>query len=174
MRFLLTVTGASLLASPALADQIKVGVTIPELDVAEYHKPYVAAWIAKEDHSVAANLAVWYQLEKRGSDEGETWLKDLRQWWRRAGRSIEMPKDGLSGPTHAPGAHDMTFDTRSGPFADLDPGSYTLVIESVREVGGREMVNVPFKWPLQAGQTLMAEGETELGAVQLALISSID
>ena len=85
-----------------------------------------------------------------------------------------MPKDGLSGPTHAPGAHDMTFDTRSGPFADLDPGSYTLVIESVREVGGREMVNVPFKWPLQAGQTLMAEGETELGAVQLALISSID
>lgn len=174
MRLFLTVAGVGLLASPALADQIEVGVTIPEMDVAEYHKPYLAAWVAKADHSVAANLAVWYQVEKRGSDEGETWLKDLRQWWRRAGRSLNMPKDGLSGPTHAPGEHSIAIDTKSGPLADLEPGSYMLVVEAVREVGGREMVSVPFEWPLQPGQILTSKGETELGAVNLAIITSND
>lgn len=171
MRAILTLSGLTVLTMPAIADGLDVQVTIPQLNVAEYHRPYVAVWIADESHAVAANLAVWYQLEKRGSDEGETWLKDLRQWWRRAGRSLDMPADGISGPTQAPGTHDIQLDTDSDAFADLDPGAYTLVVEAVREVGGRETVSVPFTWPLTPGEPIIAEGESELGEVRLELIS---
>lgn len=171
MRAILTIASLSVAAMPAAADELDVRITIPQLNVAEYHRPYVAAWIANEDHSVAANLAVWYQLEQRGSDEGETWLKDLRQWWRRAGRSMDMPADGISGPTQAPGTHDIVLDTESGPLAGLEPGSYTLVVEAVREVGGRETVSIPFSWPLDPAQPLSGEGETELGRISLQIIS---
>ena len=85
MRATITLAGMALLTSPAIAETLDIEIGIPRLDVAEYHRPYVAAWIARPDNSVAANLAVWYQQERRGENEGETWLKDLRQWWRRTG-----------------------------------------------------------------------------------------
>lgn len=168
MRAILTFAGLSVLTgSAALADTMEIEVAIPRLDVAEYHRPYVAVWVANADQSVAANLAVWYQQEKRGADAGETWLKDLRQWWRRSGRFLEMPVDGISGPTKAPGAHRIVLDTDKGPLAGLAPGNYTLVVEAAREVGGREMVSVPFTWPLAAAKG--AEGTRELGRVSLSL-----
>ena len=40
------------------AAELALDVEIPRLDVAEYHRPYVAVWIEREDASVAANLAV--------------------------------------------------------------------------------------------------------------------
>ena len=56
-----------LIAAPAFAATADVTVDIPRMDVAEYHRPYVAVWIEREDRSVAANLAVWYQA-KQGKD----------------------------------------------------------------------------------------------------------
>ena len=50
--------------TPANAAGIKVSVAIPQIDVAEYHRPYVAVWIEREDSSIGANLAVWYQQER--------------------------------------------------------------------------------------------------------------
>ena len=66
-------------AVPAAAAGLTVSVEIPKLEVAEYHKPYLAIWIEKSDQSVAANLAVWYDTKLK-ENEGEKWLKDLRQW----------------------------------------------------------------------------------------------
>lgn len=43
---------------------------IPRLDVAEYHRPYVALWLEKPDQSHVANLAVWYDLKMKDK-EGE-------------------------------------------------------------------------------------------------------
>ena len=40
---------------------------------------------------------------------------------------------------------------------------------AAREVGGREMVRIPFQWPPKAAATGQAKGETELGAVSLSL-----
>ena len=71
--------------SPVFAADMNLTVEIPTLKVAEYHRPYVAVWIEREDHSVAANLAVWYDV-KKADGEGTKWLKDMRQWWRRSGR----------------------------------------------------------------------------------------
>ena len=168
MRAVLTIAGLSLLTGQATADDVAINIAIPRLDVAEYHRHYVAVWIAKPHHSVVSNIAVWYQQGETGEGKGETWLKDIRQWWRRTGRELSMPVDGVSGPTKAPGTHEIVLPTDKGAFAGLKPGDYQLVVEASREVGGRELVAVPFTWPLK-GNALSASGERELGKVTLRL-----
>ncbi|KRD34397.1 hypothetical protein ASE35_11885 [Lysobacter sp. Root916] len=153
----------------AFAADLGLSIEIPRLKVAEYHRPYVAAWIERPDNSVAADLAVWYDVDMKNG-EGTKWLKDIRQWWRRSGRSLKMPVDGVSGATRAVGQHSLNFKGGSKPLAGLAPGQYTLVVEAAREVGGRELLSIPFQWPAKGGaQTLSAQGKTELGAVRLAV-----
>jgi hypothetical protein len=167
MRATITLAGMALLTSPAIAESLDITIGIPQLKVAEYHRPYVAAWIAKPDNSVAANLAVWYQQERRGEDEGKTWLKDLRQWWRRTGRQLDLPIDGVSGATRAPGTHTLSLDTETSGLKDLEPGDYVLNVEAVREVGGKELIQIPFSWPTATDAPLSVSGETELGEITL-------
>ncbi|GAB3271576.1 DUF2271 domain-containing protein [Parahaliea aestuarii] len=153
------------LAGAVQGQTLEVDLGIPRLQVAEYHKPYVALWVAREDNSVAANLAVLYDVELK-DEEGEKWLKDMRQWWRRSGRSLDMPIDGLSGATKGPGEHRLVFSDR---VADLAPGEYRLMVEAAREVGGREMLEVPFQWPPQKTLEAAASGDEELATVKLIL-----
>jgi hypothetical protein len=168
MRIALTVGLSGAMAAPALAADINLNIEIPRLSVAEYHRPYVAIWLERADNSVAANLAVWYDVNLRNS-EGTKWLKDLRQWWRRTGRELTMPADGLTSPTRAPGKHDVPFAGASKPLADLPPGEYQLVIEAAREVGGRELLRIPMQWPPKEAVNLTAKGEHELGAISVTL-----
>lgn len=147
------------------AADLSVTVEIPQVPVAEYHRPYVAIWVEGADQSIAAHLALWYQL--RG--DHTKWLPDLRQWWRRGGRDVKVPVDGLTGATRPVGQHLLKFDAAKPPLAGLKPGQYTLVVEAVREVGGREVVRVPFTWPIDGQKRASAQGRTELGAVQLTL-----
>lgn len=157
---------ALLLPAVAGAAEVQLSIEIPRLKVAEYHRPYLAAWIEKPDNSVAANLTVWYDV-KMDDKEGEKWLKDIRQWWRKSGRSTKMPIDGVSGPTRPVGKNLVKL-----PKLDLPPlteGKYTLVVEAAREVGGREMVRIPFKWdgstPVQSSKS----GKSELAEITLDL-----
>jgi hypothetical protein len=152
-------------AASASAADLSLSVEIPQLPVAEYHKPYVAIWIEGPDQTIAANLAVWYQL--RG--DHTKWLPDLRQWWRRGGRDVKVPVDGLTGATRPVGQHLLKFDAAQAPLAGLKPGQYAVVVEAVREVGGREAVRIPFEWPIKAAKTGSANGTKELGAVALTL-----
>ncbi|CAG2153520.1 hypothetical protein LMG31506_04820 [Cupriavidus yeoncheonensis] len=170
MRRLLSVTltgmAAVPLAGPAFAADMNVKVDIPRLNVAEYHRPYVAVWVERADQSPVSTLALWYDLKNK---EGTKWLKDMRQWWRKAGRDTQMPADGISGATRAPGEHTLTFTDGKAPLGKLPAGDYQLVVEAAREVGGRELVRVPFTWPPQSAQTARARGEHELGGVTVEL-----
>ncbi|MCA1325442.1 DUF2271 domain-containing protein [Herbaspirillum sp. alder98] len=154
--------------APAAAADLNLRIEVPTLNVAEYHRPYLAAWIERADQSVAANLAVWYDLKKRDK-EGEKWLKDLRQWWRRSGRELQMPVDGVSGATRPAGEQKLNFVSGKGPLADLAAGEYVLNVEAAREVGGRELVKLPFTWPPKSAQNSHVQGASELGAVSLEL-----
>lgn len=183
-----------LLALPLAADaaSLAVDVEIPRLDVAEYHRPYVAVWIEDDTRRVAANLAVWYQQERakprpqaNGKDvkpgepkaapqggenagkDGTTWLPDLRQWWRRSGRTLSLPVDGVTGATRPVGLHSLQFDDTTAPLRGLAAGNYRLVIEAAREVGGRELLKLPFTWPPTAASESTAQGKTELGRIAL-------
>jgi hypothetical protein len=42
-----------------------------------------------------------------------------------------------------------------------------VVVEAARENGGREVVRVPFEWPVRKAQSAKAQGQGELGTVSL-------
>ncbi len=152
--------------SSAWAATVQLKLEVPRLNVAEYHRPYIAVWVEKAGESgpAVAQLAVWYDTKKQ-NNAGTKWLKDMRQWWRKAGRDMQMPADGVSGATRAPGEHTMTFTEGKAPLGKLPAGEYQIVVEAAREVGGRELVRVPFVWPPKAAQSTNAKGEHELGGV---------
>lgn len=150
-----------LAAAPATMD---VTVTIPRLKVAEYHRPYVAIWVEKEG-AKAKTVAIWYDHDMK-DNEGIKWLRDVRQWWRVSGRSLTFPANGITGATRAPGTHKVSFSRAQ--LGATAPGQYTLVIEASREVGGRELLRIPFTWPGKAGAGGSAAGTSELGAVSVA------
>ncbi|SOB88146.1 Hypothetical protein SAMN06297144_3289 [Sphingomonas guangdongensis] len=157
MRFVASMLVAGAVAAPATAGT--VSVTIPRLSVAEYHRPYVAVWIEPAGGGAARTLAIWYDTKKRGNEPGTKWLADLRAWWRKGGRSLQMPANGVSGATRPPGTHTIPLP------ADLKPGAYTLNVEAARETGGRELVQLPLTVPTKAAR---AAGSHELGAVTLS------
>jgi hypothetical protein len=160
---ILTATAAAAVAGPALAADITVSVEVPRLSVAAYHRPYVAVWIERPDNTAVRTLAVWYEVSNVA--EGKDWLKDMRTWWRRGGRSLSLPMDGVSSATKAPGRHAVTVP--AARLRDLPAGNYVMVVEAARELGGREAVRVPFRWG--AANTARATGSTELGAVSVAV-----
>ncbi|WP_332657760.1 DUF2271 domain-containing protein [Brevundimonas sp.] len=160
---ILTAATAAAVAGPALAADITVSVEVPRLSVAAYHRPYVAVWIERPDNTAVRTLAVWYEVSNVA--EGKDWLKDMRTWWRRGGRSLSLPMDGVSSATKAPGRHAVTVP--AARLRDLPAGDYVMVVEAARELGGREAVRVPFRWG--AANTARATGSTELGAVSVAV-----
>ena len=167
MRYSLAI--GAVLGAPALplfAADLNLKLELPRIAVAEYHKPYVAVWLEKAgDQSFAGNLAVWYDIKKKDNG-GTKWLKDMRQWWRKSGRDLQMPVDGISGATRAPGEQAISLGSAAA-LASLPPGDYQVVIEAARELGGREVLRVPLTWPVKGVQTAKAQGEGELGAVSL-------
>lgn len=157
-----------LAGGPALAAGIEVEIELPRIDVADYRRPYVAAWLERPDNAVAANLAVWYDAKMRNGD-GAKWLKDMRMWWRRTGRDLSMPIDGVTSATRQPGKHVLSFSEGQTPLGKLAAGEYRLVVEASREHGGREVVSVPLQWPPAAAARSEARGQHELGVIAVQL-----
>ena len=161
----LAVAGLFAAAAPAMAADLTVSVEIPRLNTASYHRPYVAVWIEQPDQTAVRTLAVWYQQTRNNEGDGKDWLKDLRTWGRKGGRAMSLPADGVSGATRAPGRHTVTVP--AARLRNLQPGQYNIVVEAARELGGREVVRVPFRWG--AANTGTGTGSTELGAVRVAV-----
>ena len=159
----LTAAALATVATPVLAADLNVSIEVPRLTVAAYHRPYVAVWIERPDNTAVRTLAVWYEVSNVA--EGEDWLKDMRTWWRRGGRALSLPADGVSSATKAPGRHAVSVP--GARLRDLPAGDYVLVVEAARELGGREAVRVPFTWG--RANTGRAAGATELGAVSVAV-----
>lgn len=162
---------AFVLSPLAMAAELKISVEVPKLNVAEYHAPYTAIWLesaAEGDKKFVKTLSVWYDVKKK-NDEGQKWLKDIRQWWRRDGRNLNLPIDGVSGATRLSGVHELVFKVGEAPLTELPAGDYQLFVEMAREVGGRELVKVPFAWPAKQVETASAQGATEVGKVSLTV-----
>jgi hypothetical protein len=147
-----------MVAAPATAAGT-VSITIPQLKVAEYHRPYVAVWLEPAGGGAQRTLAVWYDVKRGGAEPGTKWLADLRAWWRKGGKSMKLPADGVSGATKVPGTYTLALP------ADVKAGDYVLSVEAARETGGRELVTVPISVPAKPAK---ASGSTELGAISLS------
>jgi hypothetical protein len=167
----LAVSAAALgaVAAPAAAADLTVSIEVPRLSVAAYHRPYVAVWIEQAPATAGASgtpvrtLAVWYEVSNVA--EGKDWLKDMRSWWRGMGRGMTLPADGVSSATKAPGRHNVVIP--AARLRNLPAGNYQIAVEAARELGGREVVRVPFRWG--AANSGRASGSTELGAVSVTV-----
>jgi hypothetical protein len=179
-RFASLALALGMVAGGASAAEMNISVELPKLEVAEYHRPYVAMWIEREDQGFVANFNVWYQQKRGGGgpgggsapgggegEGGTKWLNELRTWWRKNGREQSFPIDGVTGPTRPAGIQQVKFTGDKAPLASLAPGKYRLVVEAAREGGGREVVRVPFEWPAKSAQSLTGKGTSELGTVAL-------
>lgn len=157
----------ALLLTPATwGAELSLQIEVPRLKVAEYHRPYVAVWIEDDSRRSHGSLAVWYDVGM-ADGEGQKWLKDLREWWRRDGRGLSFPLDGVTSATRAPGRHTVTFKADHPQLAALPAGDYLLTLEAAREVGGRERLTLPFSWPPPDATSTDVQGTQELGAVRL-------
>ena len=157
-----------MLSGWAVGAELSVKFDLPQLQVAEYHRPYVALWIERADGSVASHLAVLYDVKKK-DNAGTKWVKDLRTWWRKAGREVQLPMDGLSGATRAAGQHTLSFAPARHGIDKLPAGDYKLVMEAAREAGGRELVRVPLALPAKGKVSASAQGKEELGNVTVQI-----
>lgn len=158
-----TVSGAA--SSGALAGQLTFDVTLPQQNVAEYHKPYVAGYLEDSKGAVAANLFIWYDVKKRDGG-GQKYLKDIRSWWRKAGRDLTLPIDGVTGATRAPGRQTLTLDGNAA-LKGVAPGQYNLVVEAAREGGGHDLVRIPLTYNPAKSIQASGKGDGELGDVKV-------
>ena len=154
---LTTINQAQAAQAPA---SIKIEVTVPKLNVNPYHRPYVAVWLETEKRGYVTTIALW-------GDDME-WYKDLRQWWRKAGRS-QQPYDGVTGATKRPGKHSITWLGKDAYGKTIAAGTYLLNVEASREEGGREFLRTKITINQQGELTL--QGKTELGLVRIRQIN---
>lgn len=158
---ILAATTAVVAASPAAADTGTITYEIPRLEVSGYRKPYVAIWIEGADRKPVKMYAVLFDQ----SPIGDKWLPDLKTWWRRGGRAMNMPVSGVTRPTRGPGQYTI----KTGSLSDLPEGTYALVVEGVREKGGREILKAPFNWKPGEVVSVSAQGSSELGKITLSI-----
>lgn len=147
--------------APARAEDGTIAFELPRQKVSTYRKPYVAIWLQDAEGKQVEVYDVFYDQ----AVQGKRWLPTLRTWWRRGGRAMAMPVSGVSRPTRGPGQYKVSM----GSLASLKPGTYAVVVEAVREKGGREVVKLPFEW--REGKTIAAsaEGSRELGRIAVSI-----
>lgn len=162
------ILGAGAGALPAMAAGLSLNVEVPKIDVLAYDPPYLAAWLEGADKKVVTTLTVWYGIKMRNNN-GAKYLDGLRQWWRKTGRELQTPIDGVTGPTYPPGEYALDFIEGTQPLPKLPAGQYTLMVEVAREMGGHELIKLPFEWPIKKVTVVKDKGKTELGTVTLSL-----
>ncbi|GAA0362550.1 DUF2271 domain-containing protein [Bowmanella denitrificans] len=160
MKFASLLLGAALVTSVAGAAQLDITLNQPQLDVQPYHRPYIAVWVEDAQRNPVATIALWKQME-----EGDKWLKDLRQFWRKIGRSAGNEIDGVTGATRRPGDHQLQWDGKDNLGKPLPAGEYLLNIEASREEGGRDYHRVAITLGKQGDISLPAK--VELGPIQI-------
>ena len=70
MRVTISLVLGTLLMSPVQAADLSIDIEIPQINSAEYHRPYVAVWIEGADGNASANLTVWYQSKDTKEGHG--------------------------------------------------------------------------------------------------------
>ncbi|TGV18926.1 DUF2271 domain-containing protein [Pseudoalteromonas sp. MEBiC 03607] len=129
---------------------LTVEFTLPELDISPYHRPYVALWLETPERKHVTTIALWVEKAE--------WFKDLRQWWRKAGRSNDN-FDGVTGATKRPGTYTIEWQGKDLKGNPVKPGSYLLNVEVVREEGGRDYTRVEIDLTKDGKVTIKGEKE---------------
>ncbi len=130
-----------------------VDFVIPELDVSNYERPYLAAWVADADRKLVRILLL--------AGPEERWMEENYYWHRRFGRKAGSLPDALSEPTRKPGQYLIQWDGLDHDGAPAPAGDYVLHVEAAREHGDHQhesfeitLGSDPFSIERQAGDEL--------------------
>lgn len=138
---------------------LRIELNVPKLNADPYHRPYIAVWLESMERKPITTLHLW--------TEKPDWLKDLRQWWRKIGRSHKNI-DGITGATRKPGKYSLEWDGKSEQGEAVAPGDYLLNIEAAREEGGRSYI----RQRVTLGEKSLIEisAKEEIGAVTIETV----
>ena len=165
MRHLIRTIAVSALFVSSVAfatPKMTVNLTLPEITEGQYHRPYVAVWVEDAKGQTVKTLSLWVW------DEGHKWLKDIRRWWRKAGREDMSFVDGIASATRPAGHYKIDWDLKDEAGKVLEPATYTVFIEVVREHGDRDLVRQNID--LAAGDfSVQLPATTETGVIDLRL-----
>lgn len=148
------------LSMPLLAAEMNISLHIPQQSAASYYRPYVAVWIEDQQQQPVKLLAIWQQKPD--------WLKDLRRFWRKTGRSDTALVDGMTSATRGPGSYQLSWDGRDNDGNKVAEGDYVLFVEAAREQGGRSLQRQRFSWNGSMA-TLQQPAATELGQLTVTI-----
>jgi len=151
---------ALLACSPLQAVEAEINVYIPQIETAQYYRPYVAVWIENAEQEPVKLVALW----RKEPD----WLKDIRRFWRKLGRSDAALVDAMTGATRSPGQYRLHWQGKDDNGQALPEGKYTLYVEASREQGGRSLQKIAFELNGKPYQ-LRAAALEELGELVLTI-----
>lgn len=117
--------------------KLDIELAIPTIETSIYARPYVAVWIEDKNRKPVRTVQLWV-----GKDE---WLKDIRSWWRKAGRYDRAMVDAVTSATRPPGKYRFTWDGLDHDGNRVEQGDYTFYVEAVREHGGRNYLRQKLK-----------------------------
>lgn len=149
---------------------LNIQINVPQLEASPYFKPYVAIWLETEQRQAIDTIALWYQVDQSGQfqEDGKKWLKDLRQWWRKIGRTSAHNYDGVTGATRRPGNYILSFDILPAHI-EKAKGKVILNFEAAREEGGRSYQRLTIN--LNENKTYNIPAERELGDLTVEIIN---
>ncbi|PAJ74066.1 hypothetical protein CJF42_12605 [Pseudoalteromonas sp. NBT06-2] len=133
---------------------LTVSLTLPEIATGQYYRPYTAVWIENNKGKHVKTLALWSE------PKGQKWLKDIRRWWRKKGRSDSQWVDGISSATRPAGTYDLNWNLMTEENIQIKNGDYKVFIEVVREHGGRNLLKHSFSLNRNFKTTLKPTAET--------------
>lgn len=157
-----TLSLAALWCLPLLAQaNMEVELSLSEITTGQYHRPYTAVWVEDARGESVKTIALWVQ------HDGHKWFKDIRRWWRKAGRDNPAIIDAVSSATRPAGNYRLDWDLSDDKGKPLPDGDYQLFIEVVREHGGRELLRHKFSLPSDSFDSpLPATTETGPGHIR--------
>jgi hypothetical protein len=152
---------SAIMASGVKAAQHEITLQLPQIETSQYHRPYVAVWVEDAKQQPVRLIALWV--------EKPDWLKDLRRFWRKIGRSDSALVDAVSGATQKPGTYTLQWDGKDDQGQPLGSGQYQLLVEAAREQGGRSLVKHEFILPAK-GAVIEIAADGELGDITARLL----
>ncbi len=146
--------------------KVTVDIQLPAINVADYQGPYVTAWITDNKSKLIKNLLI------QGS--GESWLKELRVWWRKIGRKNEQLIDGMSGATSGNKPVHLVWDGLDQFGKVAGTNDVILHIEAAREHGERTYQQIPLSLTHLPFNPLSVEAKGELGEIVVQAIQEAE
>jgi len=144
------------------AYELTIGLELPQSHDARYRRPYLAAWIEDADHFPVRTLALW--------SGNPRWIPDLKQWYRDDQmRSLAEGTDisrTVGSATRPAGKYTLQWDGKDNTGHYVKAGSYSVVIEAVREHGGYQIERHTIDFNGHAYRTELPAG-AELGKISL-------